>query len=57
MYMPIISAERKLRLSQQPYTFYVSQEDYDAIVEAVENPPPPSEQLLKLWERKLPWKD
>lgn len=57
MYIPIISAERKLRLSQQPYTFYVSQEDYDAIVEAMENPPPPSEKLLQLWERKLPWKD
>lgn len=55
MYVPIISEERKMRLSEQPYTFYVSEEDYDAIMEAMENPPPPSEALLELFKRKLPW--
>jgi uncharacterized protein (DUF1778 family) len=55
MYIPIISQERRLRLAQQPYTFYVSQEDYDAMMEAMENPPPPSEKLLELFKRKLPW--
>jgi len=57
MYLPIISAERKMRLAEQPYTFYVSEEDYDALMGAIESPPKPSEALLKLWERRLPWDD
>lgn len=55
MYIPIISKERRLRLDQQPYTFYVSEEDYDALMESLENPPEPSEALLELFKRKLPW--
>ena len=54
-YMPIISEQRKIRLNQQPVTFYVTEEDYDAIMEALDKPPQPSEALLKLFERKLPW--
>ena len=57
MYIPVISAERRLRLSQQPLTFYVTEEDYDAMMDAMENPPEPSEALLKLFQRKIPWKD
>ena len=57
MYIPVISAERRLRLDQQPLTFYVTEEDYDAMMDAMENPPEPSEALLKLFQRKIPWKD
>jgi hypothetical protein len=57
LYMPIISEERKKRLGEFPqqYTFYVSEVDYDAIMEALDKPPQPSEALRKLFERKLPW--
>jgi len=55
LYMPIISEQRKSLLAEQPYTFYVTQEDYDAIMEALDKPPQPSEALRKLFERKLPW--
>ena len=55
MYMPIISAQRKLFLAEQPITFYVSEEDYDAMFNAINDPPEPSEALLRLWERKIPW--
>lgn len=55
MYMPIISAQRKLFLAEQPITFYVSEEDYDAMFNAINDPPEPSEALLKLWQRKIPW--
>ena len=57
MYLPIISAERKMRLPEQPYTFYVSEEDYDALMAATESHPKPSESLLHLFQRKLPWDD
>jgi len=57
MYIPIISAERRMRLSQEPYTFYVTEEDYDAIMDALEKPPEPSEALRKLFDRKIPWND
>jgi len=55
LYMPIISEQRKSLLSEQPYTFYVSEEDYDAMFNAINDPPEPSEALQKLFERKLPW--
>jgi len=55
LYMPIISDERKLRLDQQPYTFYVTQEDYDAIMESINEPPKTLPKLQELFERKLPW--
>lgn len=54
-YLPIISQERKLRINQQPFTFYVSQEDYDALLDAINNPPEVSPSLLELYQRKLPW--
>ena len=55
LYLPIISEERKLRINQQPFTFYVSQEDYDALLDAINNPPEVSPSLLELYQRKLPW--
>lgn len=57
MYMPIISAERKIRLSEQPYTYYVSQQDYDILVKSLEEPPKPSQGLIDLMNRKTPWDD
>ena len=55
LYIPVISDERKLRLDQQPYTFYVTQEDYDAIMDAINEPPKTLPKLQELFERKLPW--
>ena len=57
MYIPSISEERKNRLGgfPQQYTFYVSEVDYDYIMDKIENPDPPSDALRKLFERKLPW--
>ena len=52
-----ISRERESRLGRFPqeYTFYVSEVDYDWIMEQLEKPPQPSDALRKLFERKLPW--
>ena len=57
MYIPSISEERKNRLGgfPQQYTFYVSEVDYDYIMDKIENPDPPSDALRKLFERKIPW--
>jgi len=55
LYMPIISDERKLRLDQQPYTFYVPQEDYDALLKAINEPPQTLPALQELFKRKIPW--
>jgi hypothetical protein len=57
MYIPTISKERENRLGgfPQQYTFYVSEVDYDYIMDKIENPDPPSDALRKLFERKLPW--
>jgi hypothetical protein len=52
-----ISKEREERLGgfPQQYTFYVSEVDYDLLMDKMENPDPPSDALRKLFERKLPW--
>ena len=57
MYIPTISEERENRLGgfPQQYTFYVSEVDYDYIMDKIENPDPPSDALKKLFERKIPW--
>ena len=57
MYQPTISKERESRLGgfPQQYTFYVSEVDYDYIMDKIENPDPPSDALRKLFERKIPW--
>lgn len=38
LYMPTISNERNLRLSQEPFTFYVSEEEFDHLISKVQNP-------------------
>ena len=57
MYQPTISEERKKWLGEFPqqYNFYVSEVDYDAIMEALDKPPQPSEALRKVLNRKAPW--
>jgi hypothetical protein len=56
-YNPTHQQERKSRLGgfPQQYTFYVSEVDYDYIMDKIENPDPPSDALRKLFERKIPW--
>jgi len=41
----------------KPETIYVSQEDYDALVERLSQPPDPEqiESLRKILQRKSPW--
>lgn len=56
-YGHIPSPERKLRLDQKPCTIYLSQEDYDALVERLNEPPQYNENLAKLLQRKAPWDD
>lgn len=55
LYMPIISEQRKLLLAEQPYTFYVTQEDYDAMFNAINDPPQTLPALKELFDRKIPW--
>ena len=55
LYMPIISEQRKFLLAEEPYTFYVSQEDYDALQKAINEPPETLPALKELFERKIPW--
>ena len=43
----------------KPETIYVSQEDYDALVERLNQPPDPEqiESLRKILQRKSPWNE
>ena len=50
-----ISPERKLRLDQKPPVIYVSEEDYDALIEAINKPPKPSQGLIDLMNRTPLW--
>jgi hypothetical protein len=50
-----ISPERKLRLAQEPETLYVSQQDYDRLMEAINSPPKPSQGLIDLMNRPSPF--
>ena len=52
-----ISPERKLRLAQEPETLYVSRQDYDRLVEAINSPPKPSQGLIDLMNHKSPWEE
>ena len=38
-------------------TMYVSADDYDALVEKLNEPPQYNENLAKLFQRKAPWDD
>jgi uncharacterized protein (DUF1778 family) len=46
-----------LRLAQELPTFYVSPEEYDKLVEAINSPPKPSQGLIDLMNRKAPWEE
>ena len=50
-----ISPERRLRLDERPPTFYVSEEDYDKLVESINSPPKLSQGLIDLMNRPSPW--
>lgn len=56
---PTISPERKLRLDQKPQVIYVSQEAYDALIEAINKPPDPEkvERLREIMNKPGPWGD
>jgi len=54
---PTISPERKLRLAQEPYVMFLPKEDYDFMVKMIENPEPPSQALIDLFNRKVPWEE
>jgi hypothetical protein len=56
-YNPTISAERKLLLAEHPKVIYLSVRDFDALVEAIENPPAPSQALIDLLNRTPPWEN
>ncbi len=55
LYLPIISEQRKLFLAEEPYTFYVSEEDYNTLVKAINEPPQTLPALKELFERRIPW--
>lgn len=56
-YNPTISDERKLRLGEKPTTIYVSEKDYDSLLDAINQPPKPSQGLIDLMNRTPPWGD
>jgi uncharacterized protein (DUF1778 family) len=35
----------------------LSEKDYDALVERLENPPPPSPQFIAMLKKRPPWED
>ena len=49
--------ERKCikHLGMKPEVIKVSQEDYDALVEQLSQPPKYNENLVKLFQKKSPW--
>jgi hypothetical protein len=52
----ILSEERKLRLAQEVPKIYLSVEDYDKLVEKINNPDPEQiESLRRLLTRRAPW--
>jgi len=44
-------------LGMKPTKMYVSEEAYDALVEAINKPPEYNENLAKLLQRKTPWEE
>ena len=46
-------------LGMKPTKMYVTQEQYDALIEAINAPPDPEamEKIRKVFERKAPWDD
>jgi hypothetical protein len=56
-YNPTISKERQLRLGEKPPVIYVSKQDFDFLVEKLNEPPKYNENLAKLLNRKSPWNE
>ena len=54
---PTISEKRRKTLDQKPPVIYVSQEAYDALVEAINKPPDPKvvERLKEIMSKPAPW--
>ena len=54
-----ISPERRLRLGQEPEKIILSSEDYDALVERLNEPPDPEavERLKQIMQKVPPWND
>jgi hypothetical protein len=54
-----ISPERRLRLAQELPKINLSVEDYDALVEKINQPPDPEvvEAIKKVMNKKAPWDD
>ena len=54
-----ISPERKLRLAQEPEKILLSQEDFDFLVERLNQPPDPAimEATKRILERISPWEN
>lgn len=50
-----ISPERRMRIDQKPQVIYVSEEAYDALVEAINKPPEYNEKIARVLSRKAPW--
>jgi hypothetical protein len=52
-----ISPERKLRLSQKPETIVLPKEDFDTLVERLNEPPDPEVQkrFREILNKKAPW--
>lgn len=56
-YYPTISHERRLRLAQEPEKIILSAEDFDHLVERLNQPPDPkvTERIKQLMNKPAPW--
>ena len=44
-------------LGMKPTKMYLSQKDYDALIEAINKPPEYDEKIAKVLSRKAPWEE
>jgi len=58
-FVPSISKERRMRLAQEPEKIILSPENFDALVERLNEPPDPEriEKIKRVLQRKAPWDD
>ena len=56
-YYPIISKERQLRLAQKPPTIYLSEKDFNSLVDRLNEPPNPvsMKKIEKILKTPAPW--
>jgi len=52
-----ISPERKLRLAEELPKFLVSEEEYDELVQRINEPPKFNQKLYDLMSKKAPWEE